>query len=206
MARKPAAAVTEDEADTGRRSRDAAMHAPMHETRDATPTHADKWRLPDDFVWRPSSDAWTPVALPGMRQRWVRQQVDASDGNWARKWAEGWRPRAADTVPEHERSFLAAYAVTADGMIKRGNNILMQMSEDIWAQRSAHYRARIDSQTGNAKRELDAFAKRDRDAGHIADVASGATHHGKWRGSEIDETRVVAKRAGKRPATMVDDN
>jgi len=41
-------------------------------------------------------------ARPGMSQRWIRTTAAGIDdpNNVARKWNQGWRPRAADSVPE----------------------------------------------------------------------------------------------------------
>lgn len=76
--------------------------APAHETRAYETWTDEAVHALEDKPWVAATSLDAPPARNGFRQRWVRVGMFGTDDptNTARKMREGWRPRAADSVPE----------------------------------------------------------------------------------------------------------
>ena len=97
-------------------------------------------RLPEAEKWRNPSVLEAPDPRPGYVQRWVNVgYADESRHNISKRLREGWRLRTTDTVPDGYM-----YQTLTDprfaGAIVVGDACLMEMSEQVFAQKRAHHR------------------------------------------------------------------
>lgn len=129
----------------GRRSR-------VQESRAAEMVHEPY----DDIDWEPKGllDTSRIPARPGFVQRWVRTELNGlpDPNNVGKRFNQGWRPRAADSVPQGD------YVPTID---YRGSNvigmvgmILMERPQHIHEQHRRYVASMNDAQTRSVTENL----------------------------------------------------
>ena len=138
--RKPKGAV--------RQTRDA-------ETHDMVEVHPE-----EDKPWVRGASLDMPPARSGMDQRWIRVSIGGRDDatNWARKQREGWRPRAASSVPEDFPVPKIDQGKFA-GFIGIEGNVLCERPMAISKRRDAHFRAETDRRTAAINHDLERVNK-----------------------------------------------
>ena len=74
---------------------------PAHEKREAEARVYEDVHDEEDAPWIRGASLAAPPPRKGMDQRWIRFAIRGNSDatNWSRKMREGWKPRAADTVP-----------------------------------------------------------------------------------------------------------
>lgn len=127
-----------------RPSRGAEMR--MHETRDAA-------RRESEIDYSPPSLLELPQARPGFQLRWVRERLtglDVDRDNLAKKRKEGYAAARVESYPEF------APEADPDGLIRRGNMLLMEVPTDRAEARRRYYadRARRQVEAADALREF----------------------------------------------------
>lgn len=93
-------------------------------------------------------DAPSPRA--GFVQRWIRDgSLDPKDQpHWFKKMREGWRPRAADSIPESQRAvYPSMKAVDGREVIRVAGLVLCEMPKDVAYARKAAVQDSINMQT-----------------------------------------------------------
>lgn len=86
--REEAAARKAEGGERSSRAQDLRSNSSVHET--------------EDTPWVQGGSLVAPPPRPGYVQRWIRVTSRGKDDaiNISRKWREGWKPRAADTMPK----------------------------------------------------------------------------------------------------------
>ena len=176
------------------RERPISTRPTMHATRDVQEAeshivHVDSPPL----EWRAASNLDAPEPRPGYVQRWIRDLVnpDSQDANWARKYAEGWRPRPVETVGAAFRFMIGA---TSGGVavVRVGNSVLCEMPVQLAKQRAEHYRQKLQLQRKSAG--VDDMA---------AAAAEGRKHGMKPMHSE--DVEIKSGKGGRVPRALLDD-
>jgi hypothetical protein len=91
--------------------------------------------------WRPATNLPSPPARPGYRQRWIRVEAAGVDDrqNFAKAFAEGWRPRLAETLPTGSYVPLISSG-DHTGMIGMRGMVLCELPGRKALQREKYYR------------------------------------------------------------------
>jgi hypothetical protein len=105
--------------------------------------------------WKPASNLPSPQPRAGYLQRWIR--VETRDGddrqNFAKAFAEGWRPRTPETLP---KGFYLPVINGGDhtGLLGMRGMILCELPEKKVKQREAYYRGIHEKQMQAVERDV----------------------------------------------------
>ena len=139
------------------------MHTVVEEVSDHAPREASE-PDPANFVYRPNNRLPDPNPKPGFRYGWIRasngRTGEADQSNWAEAMQDGWRPVAAESVPELSgmKDKYAPGPFAKDGFIEHKGNVLCIIPEFKIAAREKYY---LDQ---NAQK-LNAIRRRPKDQG-----------------------------------------
>lgn len=146
---------TEAKARGARKADPRARPASAHKTRDTEVRAAEPAHDMSDEPWVRPATLPHIKARPGFVQRWIRvAQGDKADAtNYSRKWREGWRPRAVNTLPKDCVLPTIDHGKFA-GYIGVEGSILCEMPVERNAERNAHYQKRKNRQTAAINQQL----------------------------------------------------
>ena len=131
------------------------------EQREARPVHET-----EHTPWVQGGSLEAPKARPGYTQRWIRVATKGKDDaiNISKKFREGWKPRSADTVPEHYRTAKIEQGRYA-GFIGVEGMILCELPIARAKARKAYIRDQTDKKTKAIDAELERANKANRGPG-----------------------------------------
>lgn len=165
------------------KTREAPMHAEVHEARAAVDVEERKLVAPDP--------------REGYAQRWVYVGNATSAGtreqtNWATRMRQGWRPRAIETIPDAHLYELPMLQSAATGHLQMSGYILCEMPVEQHAALVERDNAKADMQEDEGIRGLAAVA---------AGAAKSLPNQKIYREVEV---RVDHKPGRRRPPVMVE--
>ena len=131
------------------------------DARDANPV-----RKGEDTPWVQGGSLEAPKARPGYTQRWIRVATKGKDDaiNISKKFREGWKPRPADTVPEHYQTAKIEHGRYA-GFIGVEGMVLCELPIARSKARKAFIRDQTDKKTKAIDAELERANKANRGPG-----------------------------------------
>jgi hypothetical protein len=166
------------------RERPASTRPVAHPTREAAAVDSHVERVDSaPLTWQEPTNLDAPAPRQGFVQRWVRDLVaaDSRDSNWAKRYAEGWRPREPETVGDTYR-YMIGRSSGGQGVLRIGNNVLCEMRVEAAQQRAAFYRNKLEVQMRSAGADdMSAAAAAGRKVGmkpitsQVEDVRPGGT-------------------------------
>jgi len=131
---------------------------PVHESREyETYELADANKSEADKPWVRPTSLEAPPARPGFAQRWIRVAIrnDPDPTNTSRKFREGWKPRAASTVPSSYQAPTIAHGKWA-GTIGVEGMVLCEMPTKMVEKRRKFYAGETRRVTSAIETELQA--------------------------------------------------
>lgn len=138
----------------GKRAADERRRGPAHQSREAESHQEKEVHTVVDEPWVNPSTLPDIPARSGMRQRWVRVglrgQPDAT--NMARRFREGWRPRAVETLGDLPAPIIQGGKF--NGHIGIEGLVLCEMPEARARQRDEYFRKRRDNLNASINEEL----------------------------------------------------
>ena len=107
------------------------IHPPLHEDPSIHDDPPVDWGAPSAFPNIP--------ARPGMAQKWVRTHIgpDGDEMNVQKNLSQGWKPRMADTIKDYTQPKL--YGARFEGAASIPGMVLMEMPEELYAQKVAYH-------------------------------------------------------------------
>lgn len=146
--RIPAGDSRDDSHESESRGHDTRVDA-MSEDRATHPEYPNKGR------WERPSSLEAPEPRDGMTQRWIRVSIRGEEDprNVNLRLREGWKPRAANTVPEDFMSLTRAD--DGDGRLIVDDLMLCEMPSDMYAERRAYYDSLTESQMTAVNADLE---------------------------------------------------
>ena len=117
------------------------VHPPVHD--DTTP-----------YDWGGASQFPQIEKRPGMEQKWVRTHVgpDPDEMNVQKAIKEGWKPRMVETVPGYNQPPMPG--ARFDGCVCIPGMVLMEMPEEVFAQKIAYFQGRTQQLTEAVDRDI----------------------------------------------------
>jgi hypothetical protein len=109
----------------------------------------------EELEWKRPSNLEAPPPRPGFVQRWIRTAIGASNDpqNASKRFREGWKPRAANTVPRGYTPPTIMHGNFGEVIGVEGN-ILCEMPASMARQREAFYSRKTRQQTEAIERDV----------------------------------------------------
>lgn len=177
------------------RLQDRTMHPSMHAATEAEHHRGPVHAAPANHEWRRASNLMTPPARPGFAQRWIHAPRDPNNTNYAKKFAEGWRPRDPNTIPDAHKLYRSERTESGDAVYRCANAILCELPIQVNESRKRHMS------------DLATRAQSGSLAGAISEGQRQAARTTGFSGLQADirESRPIMGH-GRRPPTMTEQN
>ena len=135
----------------------------VHENREAESRVNEVVHEEEDEPWIRGASLAMPPARPGMDQRWIAFAINGREtpSNYMRKLREGWKTRAADSIPQDFPVPTVDHGKWAGCIVVEGS-VLCERPLSISQRRDRHFKNETARRTAAIDSELNSFNRENR--------------------------------------------